>query len=381
MKKYITTQEIKAITYLIGITIGAGILALPYVFAQTGLLIGFFELSVVWALVTLLTLYLGEVVLRTKGNHEVSGLTEIYLGQRGKTVIVIVSILYIYGALVAYGIGLGQSAESLFGFQALPSAIIIFLFLSTIVFFGLEAVTKAEALLTPFIFLIILGMAFGGQNNINIANYETINMSKFFLPFGPLFFALLGFWCVPDMKRILGNKRKLLRRTIIIGTSLTATAYLLFTVVVLGITGSETTQLFSVALSSYFGTNITALMHLFTIFAIVTSFLGLAFTLKAIFMIDYGITNTKSWFYTFTIPFILLFVVKGSFIDVITVTGSVGSVFVLVMIVLMFHKAKKAGQRKPEYSLGVPVWINAIFILFCIAVALYTVWEFGGRIV
>jgi tyrosine-specific transport protein len=377
----LSTKEFRAITYLIGITIGAGILALPYAFAQTGFLLGLTEMVIVWVIVTLLTLYIGEVVLRTNGNHEIAGLTGKYLGEKGKVVIVGVSILYIYGALVAYGIGLGQAAESLFSFPQLHAAIVMFLGLAALVYFGLEIVTKSEVLLTPFIFLIIVAIFFSGYEHIAVQNLETINMQYFFLPFGPLFFALLGFWCVPDMKRILGSKnRNKLRKTIILGTSLTAISYLLFTVVVLGITGAETSQLFSVSLSAFLGPTIIKVMHLFTIFAIVTSFLGLAFTLKAIFTIDYKLSNIHSWLATFTIPFILLFFIKGSFIDVITITGAAASVFVLTTIVLMFHKAKKKGDRKPEFELHVPKWINALIIAFCVGVALYTVCVYGGRL-
>ncbi len=373
-------RELRAIAYLIGITIGAGILALPYAFAQVGFLIGAVELIIVWSIVLLLTLYLGEVVLRTKGNHEVTGLTEIYLGKKGKTMIVVVSILYIYGALVAYGLGLGQAAENLFGISPLKSAAVIFLFLAAIVYFSLEVVTRAEAFLTPFIFLIIAAIIVSGYGQIHLINLDSVQIKNIFLPFGPLFFALLGFWCVPDMKRILGSKhKKNLRKTIILGTLIIAGSYLLLIFVVLGITGIETTQLFSVGLSSHLGHGVSIFIHLFTLFAIVTSFLGLGFTLKAMFKLDYKMSNNKSWLCTFVVPFVLLFAVKVGFIDVITITGAIASVFVLATLVLMFHKAKKNGHREPEYMLNIPVWFNAILLIFCIIIALYTVWIYGAR--
>ncbi|PIN77210.1 hypothetical protein COV16_07055 [Candidatus Woesearchaeota archaeon CG10_big_fil_rev_8_21_14_0_10_34_8] len=377
---FITKNEIKAVAYLVGITIGAGVLALPYVFAQTGFVIGVLELLFVWLIVTLLTLYLAEVVLRTKKDYEVAGLTRKYLGKKWELTIVIVSVLYIYGALLAYGLGLGEALHSLFGLNNIFSSVVTFLFLSAIVYFGLEAVTKAELLLTPFIFLIIFAILFSAYDKINVINYASINIKNGFLPFGPLFFALLGFWCVPDMKKIAGN-RKSLKKTVIIGIAITAFSYLLFTAVVVGVTGAETSKLFSISLSSYTNGYTAILLHLFTVFAIITSFLALGFTLKAILKIDYKFSNMKAWLCTFVIPFILLFFVKGSFIDVITVVGAGASVFVIFILILMFYKAKQKSERKPEFNLPIPKAVNALIVLFCIIIALYTIWVYGARLI
>ncbi len=376
---FITKNELQAIAYLSGITIGAGVLALPYVFAQAGVLLGSLELVIVWGIVTLLTLYLAETVLRTKGTYEVTGLAEKYLGKKGKLLLVCVSIFYIYGALLAYSVGLGEALHGLFAISLTTARFMSFFILAAIVLFGLKVIAKSELFLTPFIFLIILLLFFSTSQQISWENYGEFHLDNFFVSLGPLFFALLGFWCVPDMKRIIKDNKKL-KRAIIIGVTMIAGIYLLFTLIVVGVTGKNTSQLYSIALTQYVNHGVGIFVYLFPIFTLSTSFLGLGFTLKEMYQIDYRWKNLWAWIGTFAIPFILLFFIKGSFIDVISVTGAIASVFVLALIVLMFHKAKEMGDRKPEFELKIPKVVNIILVLFCIAIALQTVWIYGMRL-
>lgn len=372
---FLTKEELIATTYLIGMTIGAGVLALPYVFSQAGFLIGVIELLLTWVIVTVLTLCLGEIVLRTKDNHEVTGLAELYLGKKGKMFLIIISILYIYGALLAYGIGLGEAAYGLFGFDMLKSAIVIFLCLAAVVFFGLKTVTKAEVLLVPFIFIIIFCLFIFAYDKIVIDNFAGFEPSKILVPIAPLFFALFGLWCVPDMKRILKNKKQL-KKTIILGVTVSAISYFLLAFLVVGVTGTETSGVFSVNLAKYVNPIIGKLTYLFTFFTISTSFLSIGFTLKEMLHEDYQWSNTVAWLVAFLIPFLLLLITQKGFVDVIAITGAFATVFVLSIIMLMFYKAKKTGKRKPEYVLNIPKPVSIFILLFCIFVALYTLWYY-----
>ncbi|MEK6920913.1 MAG: aromatic amino acid transport family protein, partial [Nanoarchaeota archaeon] len=337
--------------------------------------LGTLEMILVWGIVLLITLYLAEIVLRTKGDHEVTGLAEKYLGKKGKLLLVVVGMLYIYGALLAYSVGLGEAVYGLIGTTHFGNSIIFFIFLAAVVFFGLKVVTKAEVFLTPFIFLIIIVLFFYAFDKIDTANYTGYYPDNLLVPLGPLFFALLGFWCVPDMKRIIKDNKKL-KNTIIIGVTLIAMSYLLLILVVVGVSGEDTTQLFSIGLTQYVNHGVGKLVHLFTIFTLTTSFVGLGFTLKEIYELDYGWSNTAAWCVTFVVPFGLLFFIKRDFLSIISITGAVASVFVVGILIMMFHKAKKKGNRKPEFSLPVPLWLNILILLFCVIIAVQTVWMY-----
>ncbi len=368
-------DEWKATAYLIGVTVGAGVIALPYVFAHTGFIIGTIAMVICWLITLLLTLALGEIVLRTKQNHEVSGLIETYVGEKAKNFMAVITVLYIYGAIIAYGLGLGEAIHGIFGADKFISSIVLFLTLSAIVYFGLKSVTSAEVILTPFIFFIIVTIFLFSYDYIALQNYPSMNIKNVLLPLGPLFFALMGFWCVPDMKRILKNKKSL-KKTIILGVTIPAVSYLIFAAIVVGVTGEKTTEVFSVGLAEYVGPWIGKLLYLFTFFTISTSFIGLGFSLKEMFCEDYSCANHIAWLAAFGVPFILLFFIKDGFVKVIGITGALSTVFVFGMTIFMFYKAKKKGRRKPEFTLYLPKSIAIIIFLFTILVAVYTAWKY-----
>ncbi len=372
---FLKYDEFKAMTFIIGVTIGAGVIALPYVFAHAGFVVGTIELFISWAIILILTLCLGEIVLRTKENHEVSGLVGLYLGKNTKKIMGIITVVYIYGALLAYGLGLGEALHGIFGFDTFLSSIMIFLLFAAIVYFGLKTVTKAEVILTPFIFFIICVIFFFSYKHITMSNYPETNFQNLLIPLGPLFFALTGFWCVPDMKRILKNKASL-KKTIILGVSIAALIYLLFAALVVGVTGINTTEVFSVGLAERVGPVVGDILYIFTFFSISTSFIGLGFALKEMFCQDYECNNTVAWCGAFLVPFVMLFFVRDGFVDVIGITGAVATACVLGITLWMFYVAKKKGKRKPEFDLNLPKAISVIIVLFCIFVAWYTVWKY-----
>ncbi len=97
-----------------GSVIGAGILGLPYVFAQSGFFIGILWIVFLGVILTFSKLCLGEVTLRTKVKHQLPGYAEKYLGKWGKRIIYFSMFFGIYAALVAYLIGEGQSLSKFF---------------------------------------------------------------------------------------------------------------------------------------------------------------------------------------------------------------------------------------------------------------------------
>ena len=73
-----------AISVLVGTCIGAGVLGIPYVAAQSGFLIAVGYILFIGGVLILINLYLGEIILRTKGNHQLAGYVEKYFGKKAK---------------------------------------------------------------------------------------------------------------------------------------------------------------------------------------------------------------------------------------------------------------------------------------------------------
>src|SRR3989344_2068768 len=105
---------ISGIATLTGTIIGAGVLGMPYVIAKAGFLTGTLALLALGIMAIFMYLYLGEIVLRTKGNHQLTGYAEIYLGKWGKKLMFLAMAVGIYGALAAYLIGSSGTLSRLF---------------------------------------------------------------------------------------------------------------------------------------------------------------------------------------------------------------------------------------------------------------------------
>ncbi|MBI2142932.1 hypothetical protein HYU20_01145, partial [Candidatus Woesearchaeota archaeon] len=211
---------LEAVATLTGTTIGAGVLGIPYVVAQSGVLIGLLHIIIIGAAVMLVNLLLGEVVLRSKGNHQLTGYAEKYLGEAGKRLMAITMAAGIYGALLAYIIGTGISLNSILpGLPPIAGSLIFFAITSAIVYFGLEAVEKSELLLSSLtvavITIIIVAAVMSGK--FSAANLTGVSLKNAFMPYGVVLFAFLGAVAIPEMKEELGKSRALLRKAIIIG--------------------------------------------------------------------------------------------------------------------------------------------------------------------
>ena len=76
----------RAIAVLVGTTIGAGIFGIPFVVSKIGFVPGIFYLLILGVLVLILNLAYGEIILRTPGDHQLTGYGEIYFGEIGKKI-------------------------------------------------------------------------------------------------------------------------------------------------------------------------------------------------------------------------------------------------------------------------------------------------------
>ena len=63
----------KAIAMLCGTVIGAGVLGIPFVVAKAGFFVGILSIILLGLAVLALNLFVGEIVLRTPGNHQLPG--------------------------------------------------------------------------------------------------------------------------------------------------------------------------------------------------------------------------------------------------------------------------------------------------------------------
>ncbi len=363
-------EMFSAVCTLVGITVGAGILGLPYVFYKAGFYTGLLALILVLILMTIIHLYLGEIILRTREKHQLTGLTEIYLGKKAKIIMFIANVLSIYGALTAYIVGSSQALKAILGGNLQYYNIIFILLLTPITYSGIKLVKKFETIFTPLKIIISIILSIILLKFINLNNLTSLNISNILIPYGVAVFAFTGISALPEINQELKNKKNMYK-VIIIGMIVTFLVYLLFIFSV--ITSVESVEQVATVSLSKLGSHINLFSNIFAILAMATAFVVLSFALKENLTLDYKIKNLKAFIITISIPIILSLSGWVGFVKLLELSGAIAIGIIILMILLMHSKIKKLGDRKPEYAIIDNKIIKIIIFIILIIGIIYSI--------
>ncbi len=195
---------------LIGTIIGAGILGIPFVVMKAGFLTSLITLVGIGLILMLINLAMGEIVLRTKGNHQLTGYSTIYLGAWGKGLMTFSMVFGIYGALLAYLIGEGQVLSQLFGGSEFLWSTIFFIAGSLFILGSVEYLKKSEFWLTSIELIIFIGILLSlfSSKQFAVSNLAEFSWTKVLVPYGVVLFAYLGTSCIPAIKEEMSKNLK-----------------------------------------------------------------------------------------------------------------------------------------------------------------------------
>ena len=287
-----------AISTLVGFTIGAGILGIPFVVAKAGFLIGIIDIIILGILILILNLYLGEITLRTKGIHQLTGYARIYLNRIGNLLMTTSFIIFTHGALIAYIIKTGEFLNALlspiFGGTIIIYSLIFSLLSFIIIHEGIKIVERSELYMVVSILVIIILLAIFALPRIDTNNLTGFNINNFFIPYGVVFFAFLATPAIPEMNEELKNNKKDLKKAIIIGSLIPIFIYMLFALIVVGISGINTTDGAILGLAKILGSKILVLGTILGILTMTTSFIAVAFALTEMYHFDYKLKKRIS---------------------------------------------------------------------------------------
>ncbi len=354
------SKTFRATAVLVGAVIGAGIFGLPYVINQIGFLPGLIYLFFLAGMVLLLNLLYGEVVLRTAGDHQLSGYAAIYLGGWGKLVATLAIFVSAYGALLAYLIKTGEFLNLIFpGTSPVIFSLFFFVCASTALFFGLRSISFLEGLLVSLLLALIGLLSLLGIGEIQLAHFSPPNLDFLFLPYGVILFAFFGASVIPEMEEILRSQPEQLKKAIVWGSLIPLLVYLLFSSVVVGISGPLTSD---DAISGLIGLLPDWIVHLgafLGVLTMTTSYLALGYVLREVWFRDFQLARLAAFVLAILPAWLLFLAGAKNFIQVLGITGALMGGLEGVLIIVLFHRAQKVGQRQPAYSLRLPSFLLA----------------------
>lgn len=368
-KEQLLKNYIYPIATLSGSIIGVGFFALPYITMKVGIWIMLAYFFALGFLVILIHLMYGQVALKTPDFKRFPGFVNFHLGKWFGRFSLVSTALGSFGVLLVYLIIGSQFLSSvflpIFGGSKLLYVFIYFALASLIIYFGIKIVSKIELGVLVFLLLVLFWIFIKGFSQIKIDNLFIGNtdfgIKNLFLPYGAIMFSLWGTGMIPEAEEMLGKNKKLIKKIIITSILIPAVIYLFFVFLVLGITGSGTTESALVGLKSFLGNGLASLGILVGVATTFVGFITLGLTLKKMLIFDLKIKNFHSWVITCFVPLILFLLGLNSFIGLISFIGGVLLGIDGILILLMYKKI--GGKNLLIYPLSLIFIIGIIYEL------------------
>lgn len=348
--KELFKNYILPIATISGSIIGVGFFSLPYIASKVGIWVMFFYFIFIGSIVLSIHLIFGEISLKTPDYKRFPGFVGIYLGNKLKIFSLFSTILGYFGVLLAYLIVGGGFLYALLypvlGQDQFFYTLIYFIASLIIIYFGISAISRFEFLALCFLFLSFVFIFFKGFSEFslnNIFNTGSLNnFSNLFLPYGAIMFSLWGVGLIPQAEEMVKNNKKYLKKIIIISTLIPVIFYFLFVLMVLGITGNQTTESALVGLRNFLGNGVVSISLLVGVVITFSAFIIHGLNLKKIFIYDLGVKEKHALVITCFTPMILFLLGFNSFIGVISFIGGVLLGIDGIFILLMYKKNKKS---------------------------------------
>ncbi len=348
-------------------TIGAGMFSLPYIFKESGWLLGIFYLLLLGGILVFVHYLYWLSLARVKEKSRLLGLAREYLGNAAFYAAIISVIIGLFLTLVVYLILAQQFSRLIMPEPASNFGAVLFWLTASLPFLlKLPRLVGAEFFGTLLMVLIVLFVFVTGHDGFS--GIAPIKIENIFLPFGAILFSLTGWTAIEPMfewqKRNSDSKPL---SKLALGTILSAIVYLLFVFGILGSDGAISPDTLS-GLSSWPLWKLQLLGWL-GIFAMWTSYVPISLEIKNELEKDLRLPMTFGLAAVIVLPLLLFLSGFFNFLGVISLVGGVFLALQYVFIILVSKKILKLSGLKNFFA--------DLLLLVFMSAAIYEVYYFA----
>jgi len=334
-------KELVSAGLLASLIVGAGIFALPQVFARAGIIYGLIALIFfAWVSYSINIRY-ADIIDRNGDQQRFAGYAKNYFSNTGYLFALIFVLGGIIFALTAY-VALAPFFVSLITpFLSGSITTLLFWIVATVV--TLSGIKKVSAIgIVVFIAMMAIIIALGVFAFImgsaeRIADLPLFNPMNLLLPFGPLLFAFSGRAAISSIRTRYTTEEYSLqkfRKVIRMGVVVPAILYVIFVVATIalsdkGITPEAVTGLTILPAWSL------AIIGIFGLFAIFTSYILLGMEFIGIISKDTKLPRFSSYVLFAVLPIFIYFFGTSNFLMLVGIAGGIFLAFESIMVVLM----------------------------------------------
>ncbi|HYE60230.1 MAG TPA: aromatic amino acid transport family protein [Candidatus Kapabacteria bacterium] len=352
----------QAVALIVSGTIGAGMLSLPYAIAKVGIGLGVTYIIAIGFLMMGLNILIGDVAMRTKQSFQLAGLARTYLGPAGQFLMTALMYSMLSGVLVVYIIGEGDALSALFGGSPLRWSLLFFTVASLCIVLGMRTVKTVEMVLSMAVLLVILLLTSISVPSVDLQHFQYIDVANIFFPYGIILFAFHSTTTIPEAYSLLRNKEHMFHRAIVIAGLIVMTVYVLFTTIVVGVTGPGTTEIATIGLGSAVGPLVGTLGNIFAVLAMGTSFLIVGLAFRDSLQWDFRLPSPLATLLVCGIPCMIFLLGIRGFASAISIIGGVLMSTELLLIIWIYLRARKTGIEIPGYPIP-HVWALVVVLL------------------
>lgn len=362
----------EAVAAMVGTMVGAGVLGLPYVISKVGFPLGLLMLLLLGGAALILNLMFAEVVLRTSASHQIAGYAKKYLGLIPYRFETFATIVGTYGGLTTYLIGEGKVLSVLLGGNELMYSLIFFVIISFLLLFEIKTIKLFGLIIVVCLLLVVVAIVLLGSSSLKIANINYTELANVFTPYGVILFAYGGTAAVVTIRQILRRNEKKVLPAVLLGTIVPIIIYVVFTLIIVGVTGRNTTEIATVGLGQALGPWMLLFGNLFAFFAMGSVFLNGGLILREFYQYDFRLHKIWAWLLVISVPLILYLFVAQDFVSTMGIAGSFAYGITGITIVSLFWTVKKKGERHPEFSLPKLHLVGGAIIVTFVLGMIYT---------
>jgi|AntRauTorckE6833_2_1112554.scaffolds.fasta_scaffold00512_10 amino acid permease len=335
----------QAVALIVSSTIGAGIIGLPYAIAKVGPLLGVLYILGFGLLMMYMNLLIGEIAIKTNQDLQLVGLVKKYLGSWGKYLMMGIMYLTIFGVLTIYIIGAGNGLAALLPGTSFMWSLIFFGGGSIVVFTGMDTLKSVELFLMATIFIVVILLSLASVPALHAPHFTYINFAQMLVPYGVVLFSFHSSTSIPEAHVLVKNKNSDFKKAIIYSSIISIVIYSIFSLVVIGVTGVNTTQVATIGLGNALGKTVHVLGNIFALLAMGTSFLIGAISLRDSIHWDFSIKLKWASLITCIVPLIIFIAGLREFVKAIDIVGGVLVSMELLLMIAVYWKAQHVGQR------------------------------------
>lgn len=344
----------RAIGMMVGLILGAGIFALPYVFAKAGVFWGLFHFVLVFSLLLYVSYLYGEISFFVKGRHRFTGYAELLAGKKAKGFALITTIFSFYGALLIYGVLGGIFLKTIFNSKEVGFYTTLFFIITGLLTrLSLKKVAAVNFYLTIPLFGFIaylMAKAWPFISAENIFSAPSALNEWWFIPFGVWLFALSGYSAIPEARDLFKKLSiRHFKKSIFLSLAISGAFMLVFSFIILGLSGQGTSEDAFGGVKNILGEGAIILGSIMGFLAVFTSYLALAEDMENIYTFDYKIKGLWPWLLTVLPPLGLFWLGLDGFVKTLGFIGALGLGTSGVLIILMARGLrKKIDAREDE---------------------------------